>query len=79
MYWVYILKNNCNRIYIGQTAYLFSRVKRHKNGQSYWTSRFKEWRLIYYEKFKTRAEAMKREKELKSGKGRDELKKKGVI
>jgi putative endonuclease len=79
MYWVYVLKNSKNRTYTGHTGQLFSRVKKHKNGLSYWTSRFKEWRVVYYEKYKTRSEAMEREKELKSGKGRDELKKKGIL
>jgi len=32
------------------------------------------WRLVYFEKFDTRAEAVRRERELKTGKGRDDLK-----
>ena len=79
MYWVYIIKNDLNKIYTGHTGRLFKRVQDHLNGDSNWTSRFKGWHLIYYESCDTRAAAMKREKELKSGKGRDELKRKGII
>ena len=79
LYWVYVLKNKQNRTYTGHTDGLSKRYIDHNKGRSYWTSRFKGWRLIYFEIFRTRAEAMKREKGLKSGKGRDELKRKGII
>ena len=79
MYWVYVLKNRENRSYTGYTSKLDIRYIDHKNGRSYWTSRFKGWELVYYEVFNTRSEAMVREKELKSGKGRDELRKKGIL
>ena len=79
MYWAYVLKNNENRLYTGHTGKLNERYRNHKNGRSYWTSRFKGWRLVYCEAFEARSEAMAREKELKSGKGRDELKRKGLI
>jgi len=79
MYWVYVLKNDKNRLYIGYTGRLAIRFADHNNGRSYWTSRSKNWHIVYYEIFKTRSEAMIREKELKSGKGRDELRRKSII
>jgi len=79
MYWVYVLKNEKNRTYVGYTSNLNNRLTDHNIGRSYWTSRFKNWRLVYYETFQTRTEAIIREKILKSGKGRDELKLKNII
>jgi len=66
-----------NKIYIGQTADIDSRLQRHngllKNkGKSYTHKNNKdEWKLIYKEDFNTRQEAMKRERELKSFRGRE--------
>ncbi|MDP2691256.1 MAG: GIY-YIG nuclease family protein [bacterium] len=79
MFWAYVLKNNEGRTYIGHTSDLVSRVEGHHNGESYWTSRYENWELVYFESLPSRAAAMKREKEFKSGKGRDELKRKGVL
>ena len=81
MYRVYVLENDCNaKIYIGNTNNLEIRVKRH-NGllpsklRSY-TNIHKgigTWKVVYKENFKTRKEAVKREKFLKSHKGRDSI------
>ena len=79
MFWVYVLKNKEGRIYIGHTGNIEKRIEHHKHGDSYWTSRYSGWILIYSETYSDRGLAMKREKELKTGKGRDELKKKGFI
>ena len=79
MFWVYVLKSESGRIYTGQTNNLARRVLLHSSGMSFWTSREKNWRLIYSEEFTNRSEAMRRERELKSGKGRDELKRKGIV
>ena len=76
---VYVLKNDIGRTYTGHTGCLENRFWRHAEGLSYWTSRFGGWKVVYSESFATRGEAMRRERELKSGKGRDELRRKGVI
>ncbi|MEK7598785.1 MAG: GIY-YIG nuclease family protein [Patescibacteria group bacterium] len=72
---VYAIYNN-GKIYIGHTADLGSRLQRHngilKNKKKSYTSKNKGvWELIYKEEFKTRQEAIKREKELKSFRGRE--------
>jgi len=78
MYFVYVLKNTTNKIYIGQTENLTKRLKRH-NGEliskttSYTKKQRGNWNIIYSETFKTRNEAFVREKLLKSHKGRDWL------
>ncbi|MEK7622106.1 MAG: GIY-YIG nuclease family protein [Patescibacteria group bacterium] len=79
-YTVYVIKNDeRGKIYIGHTGDLSSRLKRH-NGQlpskssSFTSKNSGEWRLIYKENFATRPEATRREKELKSFRGREFLK-----
>jgi putative endonuclease len=68
MYYVYALTNPAGRLYIGSTQNLEERVKRHQNRGVRWTSTYSQWKLAYTEAFNTRAEAMRREKILKSGK-----------
>jgi putative endonuclease len=41
---------------------------------SFWTKRGTNWKLIYKEEFETKTEAFKREKWLKTGIGREYLK-----
>jgi len=47
------------------------RVKEHNAGLSKWTSRYNNWRLVHQEQFKTRREALIREKFIKKQKGGD--------
>ncbi|KKR20249.1 MAG: hypothetical protein UT50_C0019G0004 [Candidatus Moranbacteria bacterium GW2011_GWA2_39_41] len=76
MFYTYAIKNQDNKIYIGQAADLEVRLQRHnkllKNKSTSFTSKNSgNWELIYEEEFETRSEAMKREKELKSFRGRE--------
>ena len=81
MFNVYVIKNKKGVIYIGQTANLENRLKRHndviKNDLKSFTHKNKDgdWRLVYTEKLETRKESMIREKQLKSFRGREFLKK----
>ncbi|MFN6089717.1 MAG: GIY-YIG nuclease family protein [Cyclobacteriaceae bacterium] len=60
-----------NKIYIGQTGSLISRFHSHNSlAKKGWTNSFRPWEVVYTEFFETRSKALKREKELKSGKGR---------
>ena len=75
-YWVYILQNETTgNLYKGQTSDLESRLEHHNThepGSMRYTHKQKgPWRLIYSEAYPTRAEAMKRERFLKSGQGRE--------
>lgn len=82
MFYVYVLKNTAtSKIYIGQTNNILERVERHNKLKvsklSSYTSKNignGEWILVYSEKFITRSEAMRREKELKSFRGREFVK-----
>lgn len=66
-YYVYILRTSSNTLYVGQTNDLDKRILQHraKKGAKY-IKYFTSFELIYSETFKTRAEAMKREAQLKS-------------
>ena len=72
MFYVYTLySSKFNKIYVGQTIDLEKRLNEHNSGLSNYTKRFMPWKIIYTEKFETRTEAIKREKQLKSQKGRE--------
>jgi len=78
MYKVYAIYNKKHgKIYIGQTDNLDERLRLHREKvfvNSY-TSRFDgDWSLIYSEEVVTRAGALKREKQLKSYRGREFIK-----
>ena len=76
MFFAYCVYNKeKNKIYIGQTDNTNKRVKRHNKklpskSKSFTNKNKGFWKLIYKESFDTREEAIKREKELKSAKGR---------
>ncbi|HEX3071992.1 MAG TPA: GIY-YIG nuclease family protein [Ignavibacteriales bacterium] len=76
----YILKSlSDNSHYYGQTENLQKRVEEHNLGLSGYTKKHIPWKLIYYEEFSTRSEAMKREKFFKSIEGHKWLKENGII
>lgn len=61
-------------LYIGFSTDLRRRLKEHQAGKAFATSYRGPWRLIYYEAYLEAAEALGREKYLKSGGGRRFLK-----
>ncbi len=75
MYFVYVLKSESSRKYVGFTTDIERRFKEHNLGMSPYTKGRGPWKLVYSETYTTKAEALKREKFLKSGKGRELLKK----
>ncbi len=75
MFHVYVLRNvSSARFYTGYTSHLTQRIGQHNHGITKSTKIRGAWELVYQEEFATRAEAMRRERFLKSGKGREELK-----
>ncbi len=76
-WFVYTIYNNkSNKIYVGQTTNLERRLIEHnkKLGKHYTAGIDGEWKLIYKEKQNSRKDAIKREKQLKSYKGRQFVK-----
>ncbi len=80
-YCVYALVNPQNKIYVGQTNNLSRRLREHNDpefrGTLYTKRNPGPWQLVYHEECQTRSEAMRREKQLKTGKGREFIR--GVI
>ncbi|MGB2869784.1 MAG: GIY-YIG nuclease family protein [Bacteroidota bacterium] len=75
MYFVYVLRSlKDNKNYTGSTENVAKRLKEHNAGKTESTRRRRPFELVYQEEFNTREEAEAREKYLKSGKGREELK-----
>ncbi|HZV71872.1 MAG TPA: GIY-YIG nuclease family protein [Saprospiraceae bacterium] len=73
MYTVYVLYSEpFHKIYIGFTSDLENRFLSHnKLAKKGWTVQFRPWIILHTETFESKAEAMKREKELKGAKGRE--------
>lgn len=71
---VYILLSEATgRRYTGSSNDLERRLHEHNSGQSPATRHGVPWRLVYSEPYPTKAEAYRRERYFKTGKGRDEL------
>ena len=75
MFFVYVLRNSTTgRLYTGHTSDLTQRLGQHNSGITKSTKNRGQWVLAYQEQYVTRADAMRRETRLKSGQGREELK-----
>ncbi len=76
MYFVYLIENKDGRWYIGYTPIDPNyRLNKHNNGLVRSTKSYLPWKLIYYEAYIKRGDALGREKFLKSGAGRRLIKK----
>ena len=75
MFNVYILQmKETGRYYIGQTQNLPKRLEKHSLGKTKSMKNRGEFDVIYVEECSSRSEAMRREKEIKSYKGGEALK-----
>ena len=78
-YHVYVLQSeSTGKTYVGQTSDLVRRLCQHNDPNFTVTLYTKRnsgpWKLLHSEEYSTRAEAMHREKNLKSGQGREWIK-----
>jgi putative endonuclease len=74
MFFVYILRSErTGHLYTGYTENVTQRLGQHSQGLTKSTKNRGPWMLVHSEEFATRAEAMRREKFLKSGQGRSEI------
>ena len=75
MYYVYILySKNKDRLYKGSTSDLRERFRQHSKGEVNSTKTGIPWVILYYEAFVNKTDALREEKFLKSGRGRERLK-----
>ena len=75
-YVVYILYSKVHKkTYVGFTSDLINRFISHNiKGKKGWTIKYRPWEVVYVEFFKTKQSALKKEKYLKSGVGREWIK-----
>ena len=72
MYYVYILKSiKDKKLYVGCTKDLKKRINMHNSRQVFSTKFRRPFEIIYYEAYKNKEDAFEREKFLKTGWGRN--------
>lgn len=67
-YFVYLIgcyKNNKLTTYVGYTKNLEKRINLHNEGRGAKFTKGRNWKIMYYEKYKTKSKALKREIHLK--------------
>lgn len=75
MFTTYVLQSkSTGRLYTGSTSELARRLEQQNTDVSISTKRRGPWELVHREDFATLAEAVRRERYFKIGKGREELK-----
>lgn len=78
-YYVYVVKSlKIGYRYIGHTNDLKRRLSEHNEGLTKSIKFQRPFELLYFEKYSTKTQVVKREKFLKSGKGRQWLDEKGI-
>jgi len=74
MYYIYILKLNNNKLYTGYSDNIKRRIKEHQSGKVITTSKYLPVKLIHYEAYLLKSDALRREKFLKTSDGKHFLK-----
>lgn len=74
MYYVYVLKCINKDLYIGYSNDLYTRIQSHLQGQVKSTHDKRPLTLVYYEGYKDKKDATKRERQLKNHKAKEDLK-----
>ena len=73
-YFVYILySSDLDLFYIGISEDPVKRLKKHLANHKGFTGRAKDWKICYTESFPKKADALKREKQLKGWKNRQRI------
>ena len=67
MFYVYILQSQTTRkYYVGSTQDVNNRLREHNHGESLSTRAGRPWEVVHREEFETRAEAARRERQIKA-------------
>jgi len=75
LFTTYVLRSRTTgRFYTGSSSNFDTRFEQHNQDKSASTKHRGPWDVVHREDFATLAEAVRRERYLKTGKGRDELK-----
>ncbi|MBA3960730.1 MAG: GIY-YIG nuclease family protein [Chthoniobacterales bacterium] len=79
MFHLYVLRSSkTGRRYVGSCENIEARLERHNAGHSKATRSGTPWVVVHEESFPSRAEAVRKERHFKTGRGRDELERLGV-
>ena len=74
-YYVYVLQSlKTNWIYVGSTSDLRKRFKSHNDGENLSTKNYRPFKLIFYEAYLSKKDALRREEYFKTTKGKTTLK-----
>jgi putative endonuclease len=69
-YYVYLLQSVVNNsLYVGYTADLKKRFREHNSGKNVSTKRYLPWKIIHYEAYLNKKDAIRREAYLKTSQG----------
>ena len=74
MFYIYVLMGAKSRLYIGRSDNLKRRLSEHKDGKVWTTKRMLPVKLIFYEAFVEKNDAIRRERYLKTNQGKKGLK-----
>ncbi len=76
----YVLRSQVTgRFYVGSTGNIDDRLFRHNSGQPKATKHGIPWDIIHQEVHATQSDALRREKYYKTGKGREEIRRRLAI
>jgi len=64
MFYVYVIKNENDKLYYGYTNNLKKRFFNHNNGDNF-STKGHIWKLVYYEAYLSKEDALEREKQIK--------------
>lgn len=73
MHYVYVLKSDQNKLYVGRSSNLKQRLKQHFNKTVKSTKWWKQIKLIFYEAFLAKSDSIRRETYFKTSKGKSSL------
>ncbi|MBI3139487.1 MAG: GIY-YIG nuclease family protein [Sphingobacteriales bacterium] len=77
MYYVYVIRSEVDgRFYVGISENPEKRLGQHNKGMKFSTKGYRPWKLFFTEEFESRMEARNREVYLKSGVGKEFIKRK---
>ena len=74
MYYIYVLKDNKERLYIGYSKQPDRRINEHLKNKVWTTKRMQKPNVVHIEGFLSKVDAIRREKYLKTTKGKRTLK-----
>ena len=73
-YYFYILFSfQLDKFYIGHTANLQERIKKHNSNHKGFTGKANDWEIVYFEEFDNKKEAYARERQVKNWKSKTKI------